>query len=96
MKHFLILLLLSLGTYSCIAQNTVQSNTITIATVPEPVQKAFANEFPHLQARWEKDAKNYKAIYADPKSNSKGIILYDADGKVVRRDTEVNTTLNPE
>lgn len=73
-----------------IAQTTTK--TSTVVAVPEIVQTTFNTEFPTLQAKWELDGKNYKAIYADPKTNSKGIIIYSAEGKVIKRASEINTS----
>ena len=96
MKILLLILFITCGTFCLTAQTPVKTSTITSVKVPDIVKKAFATEFPTIQATWETDDKNYKAIYADPKSNSKGIIIYDAEGKVIRRDAEVNTSAKPE
>ena len=87
----LITILFLLFTAISIAQNAPLNSTIPAKRVPEGVKTAFKNEFPTLQPQWEWDAKNYKAIYADPKTNSKGMIVYDPEGKVIRRDAEINT-----
>jgi len=96
MKSLFTFLLITYGAYCSMAQISIKTSTTVSVSVPDIVKKAFAAEFPTLQATWEPDQKNYKAIYADPKSNSKGIIIYDAEGKVIRRDTEVNTNSQPE
>jgi len=90
MKTFFILLCIVLGMNCTIAQTMPKTSTIT--PVPEVVKTTFANEFPTIQPKWELDNKNYKAIYSDPKTHSKGIIIYDPEGKVIRRDIETNTT----
>ena len=69
----------------------VVSGTIATGSVPEAVKTTFKNEFPTIQPKWEIDNKNYKAIFSDPKTNSKGMIVYDLEGKVVRRDIETNS-----
>lgn len=76
-------------------ERSVETATATVV-VPEPVKATFEKEFPGLQAKWEADDKNFKAIYANPKTNSKGIIIYDNSGQVIRRDTEVAVPKNPE
>jgi hypothetical protein len=76
------------------AQERSVSTSTAIVVVPDMVKAAFNNEFPGIQPKWVADDKNYKAIYADPKTNSKGIISYDPEGKVIRRDVEVHK--NPE
>ncbi len=96
MKTLLILLCIVCGMHSTVAQTSSKTTTLTLGSVPEIVKNTFTTEFPTLQAKWEMDDKNYKAIYADPKNNSKGIIIYDVNGKVIHRDTEVNTLSKPE
>lgn len=76
-------------------ERSVKTATATVV-IPEAVKTTFEKEFPGLQAKWEAEDKNFKAIYADPKTNSKGIIIYDNSGQVIRRDTEVAVPKNPE
>lgn len=96
MKHLIIfLLLLTLGSGAFAQERSVKTASTT-AVVPEPVKATFEKEFPGIQAKWEADDKNFKATYADPKTNSKGIIIYDNSGQVIRRDTEVAVPKNPE
>lgn len=95
MKQILILLFPLLMGNIARAQERSVSTASTTVVVPESVKLSFEKEFPGIQARWEADDKNFKAIYADPKTNSKGIIIYDNAGKVIRRDTEVNPS-NPQ
>ena len=91
----LVILLFCLSAYTGIqAQERSVSTSTTTVVVPEMVKATFNKEFPGIQPKWEADDKNYKAIYADPKTNSKGIIIYDAQGQVIRRDVEVPK--NPE
>lgn len=75
-----------------VSAQTTGTNTLSPKSVPTRVNATFQKEFPNVQPKWEADGKNYKAVYADPKTNSKGIIVYDAGGKAITRDTEVNTT----
>ncbi len=91
MKPLLIVLGILFITNVSIAQSS--SKTATTTPIPEIVKKTFTNEFPTIQPKWELDNKNYKAIYADPKTNSKGIIIYDPEGKVISRDIETNATV---
>lgn len=95
MKQIIILLFPLLIGNMLRAQERSVSTASTTVVVPEPVKLTFEKEFPGVQAKWESDDKNFKAIYADPKTNSKGIIIYDNSGKVIRRDTEVNPS-NPQ
>ena len=90
MKQVIIFLfLIAMGNIIQAQERSVQTATNTVV-VPEPVKATFEKEFPGVQAKWEADDKNFKAIYADPKTNSKGIIIYDGSGQVIRRDTEVD------
>lgn len=96
MKPFIIIIFLVFADNVSEAQTLpVTTTTLSATKVPDVVKTTFSNEFPSLQPKWETDDKNYKAIYADPKTNSKGIIVYDPSGKVIRRDTEVTTQKEP-
>lgn len=96
MKHLFILMLILLTGNILTAQERSVQTASTTAVVPEAVKATFENEFPGIQASWDADNKNFKATYADPKTNSKGIIIYDNSGQVIRRDTEVAVPENPE
>lgn len=98
MKPFIIVIFLMLAGNVSEAQTlpATTTSTLSVAKVPDVVKTTFSNEFPSLQPKWEADEKNYKAIYADPKTNSKGIIVYDPSGKVIRRDSEVTTQKGPQ
>lgn len=89
----IITLLFVLFAANCLSAQTPAVKTGSIATesVPEAVKLTFKTEFPSIQPKWEIDNKNYKAIYSDPKTNSKGVIVYDLEGKVIRRDVETNS-----
>ncbi|MES2134035.1 MAG: hypothetical protein V4506_16920 [Bacteroidota bacterium] len=95
MKPFIIVIFFLFAGNFLEAQ-TLPTTTISATKVPEVVKATFSSEFPTLQPKWETDDKNYKAIYADPKTNSKGIIVYDPSGKVIRRDIEVTTDKGPQ
>ena len=93
MKTVITLLFLIFATGCAVAQTPAvktNTNSINALSVPEAVKNTFKNEFPTLQPKWETDNKNYKAIYSNPKTNSKGIITYDANGNVINRHVETN------
>ena len=92
---FILMFTFMLGGIAQAQERSVKTATATVV-VPESVKATFEKEFPGLQAKWEADDKNFKATYADPKTSSKGIIIYDNSGKVIRRDTEVAVPKNPE
>jgi hypothetical protein len=96
MKHIIILMLILLTGNIVNAQERSVKTASTTVVVPEQVKATFDKEFPGIQAKWETDDKNFKATYADPKTNSRGIIIYDNSGQVIRRDTEVAVPKNPE
>lgn len=91
MKTLILFTILFFGSFAVHAQKTIETNTFTASMVPETVTTNFSKEFPGIQPKWEADLKNFKAVYADPKTNSKGIIVYDADGKIIKRETIANT-----
>jgi len=90
---FVLMFTLLLGGIAEAQERSVPTATTTVV-VPEAVKATFEKEFPGIQAKWEADDKNFKATYADPKTNSKGIIIYDNSGQVIRRDTEVAVPKN--
>jgi hypothetical protein len=95
MRAIITLLLLAFTVTYATAQTPAvktTTNSIRPLDVPEVVKNTFKNEFPRLQPKWEADNKNYKAIYSDPKTNSKGIITYDPNGNVINRDVETNVS----
>ncbi len=92
---FILMFALFIGGIAQAQERSVKTATATVV-IPEAVKTTFEKEFPGLQAKWEAEDKNFKAIYADPKTNSKGIIIYDNSGQVIRRDTEVAVPKNPE
>lgn len=92
---FILMFTFFMGGITQAQERSVKTATAT-AVVPESVKATFEKEFPGIQAKWETDDKNFKATYADPKTNSKGIIIYDNSGQVIRRDTEVAVPKNPE
>lgn len=95
MKAIITLVLFAFTLTGATAQTpAVKTNTNSIRPldVPEVVKNTFKNEFPSLQPKWEADNKNYKAIYSDPKTNSKGIITYDPNGNVINRDEATNVS----
>lgn len=86
-----ILFILCTTGYLSAQTSAVKTGSIATESVPEAVKSTFKYEFPSIQPKWEIDNKNYKAIYSDPKTNSKGVIVYDLEGKVIRRDVETNS-----
>lgn len=96
MKHVFILMFpLFMGNIASAQERSVKTASTTVV-IPEPVKTTFEKEFPGVQPKWEADGKNFKAIYADPRTNSKGIIIYDNSGQVIRRDSEIAVPKNPE
>ncbi len=96
MKHlFILMFALFMGGIAQAQERSAKTATASVV-VPEPVKATFEKEFPGLQAKWEADGPNFKAVYADPKTNSRGMIFYDSSGQVIRRDTEVAVPENPE
>jgi len=95
MKKLILFTILFVGCFVAQAQKSAKTTTFTAAMVSEPVKANFSKEFPGNQPKWEADIKNFKALYSDPKTNSKGIIVYDPDGKVLKCEAEANTIKTP-
>jgi hypothetical protein len=65
-------------------------------TPPESVTTAFNNENAgNSNVSWKVEGDNYWVSYTDPKSNLGHIIVYDKDGKVVRKENEVDNLTYP-
>ena len=75
MKKLILFTILFVGCFVAQALKSAKTNNFITAMVPEPVKAAFSKEFSGNQPKWEVDIKNFKAIYSDPKTNSKVIIF---------------------
>lgn len=65
-------------------------------TPPENVINAFNADYPgNANVSWKADGSNYLVSYTDPKSNLNHIIVYDKEGKIVKRENEVDKLIYP-
>src|ERR1041384_3535151 len=58
--------------------------------VPSQVTEKFNREYPGISGSWSKDGENYRVEFTDPKSRMNHVILYDRNGEVIRRESEVD------
>jgi hypothetical protein len=63
--------------------------------VPSSIKESFINQYPGEPALWKKDGKFYKVSFNDPVSHLGQIIVYDENGNVVRKETEVESLEYP-
>lgn len=65
------------------------SGKLNHKSIPEPVRKSFAAEFPDTEdIEWEKEGEHYEAEYEE-KGVEKTVIL-DANGKIIATTTEIS------
>jgi hypothetical protein len=64
--------------------------------VPAEIRDKFNNERPGVPAVWRKDGDNYMVNFTDPDSNRGQIIVYDKNGAVLRRESELDNTAYPQ
>lgn len=72
-----------------------QPPALNPSQVPPAAITSFTNENPGISGTWRAEEKNYRVNYIDPNTKLARIIIYDKDGKVVRRENEVDNTPYP-
>jgi hypothetical protein len=72
------------------AQNLVDQQDI-----PSGVKDKFNKEHPGVPATWTKDGENLKVNYVDPDSNKGQVLVYDHNGSVLRRESELDNATYP-
>lgn len=65
------------------------------AKVPTAVVTKFTTDYPGVTAVWKADGENFKASFNDPISKLGRMIVYDKDGKVIRKESEVDESVYP-
>src|SRR5215213_6209966 len=97
-KLLLITLLITLALVS-IAQEGKTPGTGNLPTtpgqVPTLVTEKFNHEFPGVSGNWSMDGDNYKVEFVDPVSHLGHVIIYDRNGEVIRRESELDKPSNP-
>jgi len=63
--------------------------------IPSLVTERFSREFPGISGSWSTDGENYKVEFIDPQSHLGHIIVYDRNGNVIRRESELDGPKNP-
>jgi hypothetical protein len=59
-------------------------------TVPSQVVDRFNKEYPGISGNWSKDGDNFRVEFTDPASRMGHVIIYDRNGEVVRRESELD------
>ncbi|MES2680918.1 MAG: hypothetical protein V4635_13585 [Bacteroidota bacterium] len=100
MKSRILLLLFILTCNFLFSQKQEKKGNSTLdpSQVPAAPTRAFTEQNPGISATWRADGENFRANYIDPTSKLGRIIIYDKEGKVVRRENEVDQEgkVNPE
>lgn len=74
-----------------------QEKTLSPQVEPPPVvTEKFKNEHPAITPSWSADGKNFRADFVDPESFKGRSIVYDPEGKVIRRESEVENSSYPQ
>jgi hypothetical protein len=63
--------------------------------VPSLVKENFTREQPGDAGTWTKDGDNYRVEFTDKESRLGHVIVYDRNGNVVRRDSEIENVPAP-
>lgn len=96
-KHYLALLL-SLVLAALPAQVPVNTGSSTSGNQTQPppaIVDKFTNEHPGITPAWHMDGKNFTAEYVDPNTFKGVSIVYDKDGNVIRRESEMENSSYP-
>ncbi|MEO6305023.1 MAG: hypothetical protein ABIP51_17810 [Bacteroidia bacterium] len=98
MKQALLLLLLAFGMNSITAQPinySSKTNKTLLTKAPKAVSTKFAAEYPGIKPVWKMADNNYEATYTDPDTKLNNFVLYDKEGGVIKKETELNYTDYP-
>ena len=70
------------------------SLTLMFAQVPDKVQMTFKEKYPDATVvKWDADGDRYKVLFTD-KERVQNVVVFDRDGKIVRREMEVANVAN--
>ena len=58
--------------------------------VPTQVTEKFNREYPGVTGGWTRDGENFRVEFTDPKTRMGHVIIYDRNGDVIRRESEVD------
>lgn len=68
----------------------------TAVAPPEGVKTRFNTDYPgSTNLSWRPEGKNFVASYTDPKTGMSNIIVYDREGKIIRKESEVDKEIYP-
>jgi hypothetical protein len=68
--------------------NTTPVDNTAVST-PAIVTSNFSRDFPGAQVTWSMEGKNHRGLYIDPVTHLQHIIIYDPNGNVIRRESEL-------
>jgi hypothetical protein len=65
-------------------------------TPPQVVLDKFTKTYPDITPGWKMDGKNFVASFVDPNTLKNVNIVYDKDGNVIRKETELENSSYPQ
>ncbi|MBI2722080.1 MAG: hypothetical protein HYX39_07890 [Bacteroidetes bacterium] len=69
---------------------SISTNKKKKTAIPETIINKFNEDFPgNSNINWKAEDNNYVVTYTDSKTNMDNIIVYDKEGKVIRKENEV-------
>jgi hypothetical protein len=100
MKIYLVLTLTLLSYSFILSQTPVtagrEKDVSQKINPPKVVLDKFTQSYPDITPEWKMDGKNFVANFVDP-NTLKGIsIVYDKDGNVIRKETELENSSYPQ
>ena len=63
--------------------------------VPLKAREAFSRDFPGQIGEWERDGENFKVTLTDRHSRARHMVVYSANGEMVKRDDELKAVPAP-
>jgi hypothetical protein len=95
MKKLLLFICAILATTGVCAQEgktTPDSDRVPAdpGQVPTQVTEKFNREYPGVTGSWTRDGENFRVEFTDPKTRMAHVIIYDRNGDVIRRESEVD------
>jgi hypothetical protein len=68
----------------------------TSVAPPEHITTQFNTDYPGKnEVSWRPEGKNFVVTYKDPKTGMSNMLVYDADGKIIRKESEVDKEIYP-
>jgi len=90
MKKALVLILFTFGMNVLVSQSINPSAKTILTKAPKKVSNKFIEQYPNVKPSWTLDGENYQAKYPDSKTQLNHFVLYDKEGNVMRKESELD------